>query len=202
MRKFYNMDFDYGREGRRGYFLENVLTLSPVEKALKPPSDRRGFPDYPEAPRFLFDRKAGRPPFDLELMHDYWLASDRAKSVFEAADPEGFAFLACDVRLPHGDYDGPPYWLCDVVRVLDALDETRSRLKIGIREDKAYRDFGKKYYELTGLGELIFREDAIGGAHVFRMAHMERTIICDQVVKDACRAARLKGIRFDDTSKI
>jgi hypothetical protein len=34
-----------------------------------------------------------------------------------------------------GQYDGPKFWLCDVVRVLDALDESQSRLRIGIRDD-------------------------------------------------------------------
>ena len=84
----------------------------------------------------------------------------------------------------------------------DALDEARSRLKIGIREDKAYIDFGKKYYDITGGGELVFREDAIDDAHVFRMAHLERTVICDQTMKDTCKATGLKGIKFDDAAKV
>jgi hypothetical protein len=158
---------------------------------------RRGFRDYPEVPRFLFDKKVGRSPRDLELFHAYWLVSDRTKSVFEAVDPAGFAFLACDVRLPRGDYDGPPYWLCDVVRVLDALDEAQSHLKIGIREDRAYSDFGKKYYSFSGGRELVFRDDAIGDAHVFRIEYLQAVVICDQTMKDACKAGGLKGIKFD-----
>jgi Immunity protein family (Imm11) len=148
-------------------------------------------------PRSLFDKSAGRLPQDLEEVGAYWLVSDRTKSVFEAVDPAGFAFLACDVRPPSGDYDGPGYWLCDVVRVLDALDEARSRLKIGIREDKAYSDFGKKYYSLAGGRELVFRDDAIGDAHVFRMEYLQPVVICDQTLKDACKAGGLKGIEFD-----
>jgi hypothetical protein len=201
-RKFYNMNFDCGRSNAPGLFLENLLSLAPDEKVLRPPSGRRGFPDYPEAPRFLFDKKRGRWPLDLELFHAYWLVSDRTRSVFEAADSAGFAFLACDVRLPRGDYDGPRYWLCDVIRVLDALDEARSRLKIRIREDERHIDFGKKYYSLVGRAELVFRDNAIGDAHVFRMAYMDGTIICDQTMKDAGKAAGLKGIRFDDASKL
>jgi hypothetical protein len=182
--------------------VENLSCLAPDEKILRTPPGRRGFPNYPEAPRFLFDKKRGLLPKDLELYHEYWLVSDRAKSVFEAVDRAGFTFLACDVRLPHGDYDGPPYWLCDVIRVLDALDETRSRLKIRIREEERYIDFGKKYYGKLGDGELVFRDDAVGDAHVFRMMFMEYVAICDQTMKDACRAAGLKGIRFDDASKL
>jgi hypothetical protein len=132
-------------------------------------------------------------PQDLEEFHAYWLVSDRAKSVFQAVDPAGFAFLACDVRLSSGDYDSPGYWLGDVVRVLEALDEARSRLKIGIREDKAYSDFGKKYYSLAGGRELVFRDDAIGDAHVFRMEYLQPVVICDQTMKDARKADGAKG---------
>jgi hypothetical protein len=182
----YEMTFDYNRQGKRGFLLENRLSMAPDEKALRPPPGRRGFRDYPEAPRFLFDKSAGRLPQDLEQVGNYWLVPDRTKSVFEAVDPAAFAFLACDVRLPSGDYDGPPYWLCDVVRVLDALDEAQSRLTIGIREDKAYSDFGKKYYSVAGGRALVFRDDAIGDAHVFRMEYLQPTVICDQTMKDAC----------------
>jgi len=201
-RKFYHMSFDYGRGGMPGYLLQNLERLAPDEHGLVTPPGQRGFRKYPEPPCFLLDKKAGRLPTDLELFHAYWLVSDRTKSVFEAVDPAGFAFLACEVRLPRGDYDGPGYWLCDVIRVLDAVDETQSRLKIGIRDDKAYRDFGKKYYSLAGGAELVFREDAIGDAHVFRLAYQEPTVICDQVLKDACKSAGLKGVKFKDASKL
>jgi hypothetical protein len=196
-RKFFHMIFDYNRQGQRGFSPENVLSLAPDEGALRPPPGRRGFRDYPEAPCFLFDKGVGRLPQDLEEVGNYWLVSDRTKSVFEAVDPAGFAFLACDVRVPSGDYDGQGYWLCDVVRILDALDEARSRLKIGIREDKAYSDFGKKYYSLAGGRELVFRDEAIGDAHVFRMEYLHAVVISDQAMKDACKAAGLKGIKFD-----
>jgi Protein of unknown function (DUF1629) len=189
-REFYLMTFDYNRQGKKGYLLENLPSLAPDEKAIRPPPGRRGFRDYPEPPRFLFDKSVGHLPQDLEQFGNYWLVSDRTKSLFEAVDPAAFAFLACDVRLPSGDYDGPPYWLCDVVRVLDALDEAQSRLQIGIRESKAYSDFGKKYYSLAGGHELVFRDDAVGDAHVFRMEYLPPEIICDQTMKGACKAAR------------
>ena len=73
-------------------------------------------------------------------------------------------------------------------------------MKIGIREDKDYIDFGQKYYRLPI--DLVFREDAIGDAHVFRMAYMQPTVICDQAMKDTCKGAGLKGIMFDDASKL
>jgi hypothetical protein len=202
-RKFYHITFDYDRRGKPGFLLENLQSLVPSEheQARRLPPGRRAFRDCPEVPRFLFDRSVGRLPLDLEQYYAYWLISDRTKSVFEAVDPAGFTFLACDVRPPSGDYDGPGYWLCDVVRVLDALDEARSHLTIGIREDKAYSDFGKKDYSMAGGCQLLFRDDAIGDAHVFRMEYLQPVVICDQTMKDACKAAGLKGLKFNDFSK-
>ncbi len=112
------------------------------------------------------------------------------------------SFLRCDFRWSRGEYDGQAYSLCDVVRVLDALDEERSRLKIAIREDERYSDFGKKYYSTLGGGDLVFRNEAIGEAHVFRMAYMEYAVISDQIMKNAFRAAGLRGILFDDVSRL
>jgi hypothetical protein len=192
-REFYKMTYDYNTRGNPDYLVENLSSLAPREEVLRTPRGRRGFPDYPEAPRVLFDKKRGRWPRDLELCHEYWLVSDRAKSIFETIDPAGFAFVACDVRLPHGDHGGPPFWLCDVIRVLDALDEARSRLKIRIREEERYIDFGKKYYSIVGGDALVFRDDSVGDVHVFRMMYMNYVVIRDQEMKDTCRAAGLKG---------
>ncbi|WP_422678576.1 imm11 family protein [Bradyrhizobium ottawaense] len=49
--------------------------------------------------------------------------------------------------------------------------------------------------------KLVFREAAIGNAHIFRMAYDEATVICDQEFKDACKSAGLRRIRFRDPSK-
>ncbi|WP_370989740.1 imm11 family protein [Bradyrhizobium sp. DN5] len=47
-------------------------------------------------------------------------------------------------------------------------------------------------------------EAAIGNAHIFifRVAHYDAAIICDQDLKDACKSTGLKRIRFEDVSKL
>ncbi len=75
------------------------------------------------------------------------------------------------MTVSQGKYDGPGCWLCDVVRVLDALDETRSRLKIRRRGEPGYIYSGAKLYDLSGAEELVFKEDIVGDCHAFRMAH-------------------------------
>jgi hypothetical protein len=190
-RKFYKMEQDFRASSAPGYRIENETRLLFGRRILGPGPEQRGFPIYPEAPRILFDKKLGRPVRDLEQCSDYWLISDRMKAVLEATDAEGFAFVKCEVRLRDGE-PGPDYWLCDVVRVLDAVDEMASRLKI-------YDEAGEKTYSLRGGANLVFKEDVVGSAHVFRMAHLEAAVICDEQIKDACRAAHLRGVALIDT---
>ncbi|MCP3476986.1 DUF1629 domain-containing protein [Bradyrhizobium sp. CCGUVB1N3] len=192
-RKFYVIGPDYRVGGKPGFRLEDNNIL---------PRGHYHLPPFDEPPRFVFDKKAGDLPYDLESYYGFWLVSDRTKAVLETVDPKGLSFVLCDVRIPNGVCDGSRYWFCDVLRVLDALDEAKSRLKIGIRDDDRYRDFGKKFYDFSGGAELVFREDAVGDAHVFRMAHHGSTVICDGVLKDACKSAGLKRIWFEDVSKL
>jgi hypothetical protein len=175
--------------------LENLEVLQPGRLHLGPPSGRRGFAEFPEAPRFRLHKKRGklRLPRDLERYSAYWLISDRAKTVLQSIDPSGFAFARCEVWGPDGLIN-PPFWLCDVVRVLDAVDEEASQIIIKYGERT-----GDKYYSL--VGEMAIKEDVVGPNLVFRVAHAESWVFCDQEIKDACQAAGLKGISFTETLK-
>ncbi len=53
-------------------------------------------------------------------------------------------------------------------------------------------DHGEKYYLLNTGMSLVFRGDVVGAAHIFRMAHFEVAVTCDQTMKDACKQADLK----------
>ncbi|QOZ70770.1 DUF1629 domain-containing protein [Bradyrhizobium arachidis] len=192
-RRYYEMGPDYSVGGRPGYWLEDESILPPYEVFRLPAST---------APAsFVFDKSKGSLPYDLEPYYGWWLISDRTKAVLEGLDPEAFVFVPCHVRVPQGSYHGPDYWLCDVVRVLDALDESQSRLIIRIEDNPRSLDFGKKVYLALPGSKRVFTEAAIGKAHIFRMAHAEADVICDQDMKDACKAAGLKRIRFKDVSK-
>lgn len=96
-------------------------------------------------------------------MSGYWLVSARLRQVMEAIDPEAFITNA-DYRLADGS-EGPTYFLCDVIRTVDALDEEASQLNIVISDD--YEE--GKYYRLTGDVRLAFKRDVLGSAHVFRL---------------------------------
>jgi hypothetical protein len=193
-RKFYKVSIKSGG-GRIGLELENKAAIIPTGRyVLIPPPGQRGFPVFEETPCFVFDKRRGRMPRDLEEFHDYWLVSDRMKRVLEAVDAEGIAFEKCETRVPTGE-SGGDYWLCDVLRIIDAVDEAASNLKIEW-------DRGHKIYSLMGGANLVFDKSAVGPAHVFRMAHLEASVICDSLFKTKCNAAGLKGIDFRDVSKI
>ena len=95
----------------------------------------RGFPPLRETPRLVYYPSEGWPPEDLEAgMSGYWLVSGRLREVMAAVDPGAFAFRETDYRLADGAMGGP-YFLCDVIRTIDALDEAASQLKIIVSDD-------------------------------------------------------------------
>ncbi|HKA80415.1 MAG TPA: DUF1629 domain-containing protein [Xanthobacteraceae bacterium] len=191
-RKFYRIGPDLRVYGPLGFRIENTEALTRGGRVLTPPAGKRGFPPFPEPPRLVVDRKLGRAPRDLEQYDYYWLVSDRTKGVLEAVDPDAVAFVKCATGFAgHTAEEG--YWLCDVVRVRDAVDESASRLRI--EEER-----GAKIYNLMGGASIIFQEDIVGTAHLFRMAYLEAAVFCDQQLKDACKAAGLKGLGFRDAA--
>jgi uncharacterized protein DUF1629 len=191
-RRFYDIGPNFGRGGPASFEVENDTLLLHGQRVLVPPHGRRGFPDYPEPPRVLIGARRGRPPRDLEQYHAYWLISGRTKLVFDAVDATGFSFVRCETRMANGGHS-PEYWLCDVIRVLDAVDETVSRMKIDYRH-------GVKMYDLMGHVSLVFKENVVGSAHIFRLTHLTAATICDERLKAACEVAELSGIKFKDMS--
>jgi Immunity protein family (Imm11) len=162
-----------------------------ISAGFAPLPEERGFCDTSRIPTFVFKGKTER---DFEEYGGYWLISDRMKRFLERFDPEAFAFLKCKVQLPNGAR-APFRWLCDVVRVLDALDEKKSEVEIRTT------DSGNKMYSFSVGAKLIFKEDVVGSHHVFRMMHFSPTIICDGGMKTECKAAGLSGLSFIEAAK-
>lgn len=158
---------------------------------IEPPN---GDPDqYPERPQLVHVPKLGGLPRDFEDIAGMWIVSEALKRVFESVDPEGFAFAACDFTLADATL-GPRYYFCGVLRTLDALDESASRLKIEVG------DFvNGKYYDRSGGANLVLREDVITPAHVF-MTPFALDVFCDRTLHDAVVAADLSGVRFIDAA--
>ena len=152
------------------------------------------FREYLEQPLFLADEKRGRIHRDLEIHSGFWFISEKMRSVLQAVDPEAFSLIECSIQSPDGSRQ-PPRWLCDVVRVLDALDEMQSKVRVGVADN------GSKYYLRGGDEKLIFDQAVVGASHIFRMKYCESRVICDEELRLACKSADLKGISFVDPSK-
>jgi hypothetical protein len=194
---FFTLEPDWRITRKPGFTFENEEKLAQGCRTLGPEPGRRGFPTYPDPPRVLIDPKRGGPPHDWQRYSGYWLISDKLKAVLDAVDPEGCAFVKCDVRYLGGEAsDG--YWLMDIVRLLDAVDESASRLNI--RYDD--RSVGGKYYIFSSGTSLVLKLDIVGSAHVFGLTFADNSMFCDGEFKDACRRAGIKGMTFQKCGAI
>lgn len=170
-----------------GIVIENEeALLTPPRMIIRPVNG--GIPELPETPRLIHKNSGKRLPRDLEGgFSGYWLVSERLKNVFESTDADAFQFSPCSFIAKDGT-QSPPYYLCDVVRTIEALDRENSSFKTEIDHDF---ETGEACELISFLGgaSLSFHRDAIGSAHVFRMAENELAIICDRVMYEAIRNA-------------
>lgn len=159
-----------------------------------PPGQKYGFPEFPEKPRFRPDQAyRSRPPKHLEGVGLYWLVSQRVKDVLEAIDPSGVVFSDCDVFYASGKPVKENYYLCDVIREVNALDEGRSNLNYVVED-------GYEYYSLLPDSEISFNADILGNAHIFRQEKIA-AIFCDALLKNSlCRAGIKDPRHFRDVS--
>lgn len=206
---YYNMNTDFTHGGSPGWKFLNYDTVQKDYKGISPvPPWPNGvtasptggpwrFPVFVETPRFLFDRKLERPPRDVENIDGFWIVSAKMKTVLEATDPEACEFRPCETVLTSGD-PGPERWLCTITRAfLGAVDlEATEGLLVRTNPN------GSISYTPTPLTKLRFKRDVVGGAHLFHVVAVpSRFLYCDQIMKDACKRAGLKGIRFAETAR-
>nr|WP_292015518.1 DUF1629 domain-containing protein [Mesorhizobium sp.] len=127
-RRFFKFDSDL--RGGKGHGVrianEDALITPGLIVFAPPPAKGHGFAELPEKPQLVHYPKEGKMPRDLEILHGYLIVSERLKRVFEDVDAAGFEFVDCDFTLADGS-QGPKYYLADVVRVLDAIDEARRK---------------------------------------------------------------------------
>ncbi|MDQ7306486.1 DUF1629 domain-containing protein [Stenotrophomonas sp. Sm3119] len=191
------------RQGRwRGVEFENLeRLLSTDHLSLRPRGG--GFPHLREMPRLVFNPEAGDPPRDLEGgFSGYWLMSERLRLAILSVDPLACAFVECDYRLVDGS-PGPRYFLCDVVQERDALDERASTVSIETGPDFP----SGRFYDVVGGSRLVFRPEALAGAHLFLTPH-SYFAFCDGMLREAIAAAGIDveqgrdGVSFLDVTDL
>jgi hypothetical protein len=161
---------------------------------MPPELTRRGFRDYPARPAFRISTRLGRRPDDIERMDEFWLVSAQAKQVLAGIAGSDFWFLPVDT-IVEGDETRQTWFLCDVVTMLDAIDEPRSRVRVSVD------DRGERIHLISPLDCLAFDETVVGTHRLFRLTTNFRAVICDDVVRSAVRSAKLKGLMFRDARK-
>lgn len=152
------------------------------------------FPNYLEKPRVLLEGKPGRALADLRNQDGFWFVSRALKTLLEQMDPNACEFRECETVFASGDA-GPEYWLCSVTRFFFGKDVIACEAIEGLTLRPAPNGFFD--YVVYPQTKIRFKPEAIGSAHLFRVVELGRSIFCDQSVKDACRAAGIKGVRFD-----
>ncbi|WDJ96664.1 DUF1629 domain-containing protein [Xanthomonas campestris pv. incanae] len=196
---FYILRSDMGGGGRgHGVEFENEDAVPfPIADSL--PGEDAGLAALKETPRLRYDSRIGDMPDDLDSgFKDYWLVSEPLKQVLEAADPEGFAFALCDFRLEDGT-PGEPHYLCEVVRIIDAIDEETSTVTVLTGYPNG------KYYSLVGGAKLAFRKDVVGTAHAFRTPYTADAF-CDRFLRDTLisrgfgKSPKNRGVRLIDAA--
>ncbi|MBN5143191.1 DUF1629 domain-containing protein [Stenotrophomonas maltophilia] len=202
--EFFLLMPDTTRGGRgHGVVFENVKQLrTPPRLILRP--EKGSFPPMAEKPSLVYSAKKGSLPEDLEGgMSGYWMVSERLRDALVSVDPAGFEFVECDYRLADGS-EGPRYFLCDVTRELDAVDEGASQFRI--ITDEGYP--GGKFYDLKGGASLAFRKDVVGQAKVFRTPYSGGLVFCSRELRDAVWDAGIggpgesRGLWFTDAADI
>ncbi|HDS0949016.1 TPA: DUF1629 domain-containing protein [Stenotrophomonas maltophilia] len=177
--KFYLARPDTRSGGRgRGVVLDNKRDV-PLARHLSLPAGSGGLSASVEIPRLRYDHLVGDMPQDLEGgFKGYWLVSMPLKRLLESMDPTGFLFRECVFTLEDGSA-GEDHFLCEVVRTLDAIDESASNVRV---LQEGYPN--GKFYDIAGGASLAFREDVVAGSHVFRTP-FTADVYCDRAMRDA-----------------
>jgi|CXWL01.1.fsa_nt_gi hypothetical protein len=150
-----------------------------------------GIPEFPYPPPLAYDRKLGPPPQHVVSFLGSWLVSDAFKRFAEKIDPGGFEFALCDTSKLVINGERPIYWVCDLKRVGDFLDEANSEnIKI-VEEAPGWRSLLPLSYS-----RMAVHRDRMGqDAHVFGIIESVSKF-CDQHFRDGFKAAKLGPLTF------
>jgi hypothetical protein len=156
-----------------------------------------GVPLEPETPILLINmQEAASPLSDIEpALGQRWYISRRTKDLFKSLDAGAFDFRRTQARLltKEGEQvEGPEYYICDVVRFVDALDEQRSRVTVRgpMRTVSVFGD------------QNTFRAAQVNGHSIFRPMYSTSRIACTEDFRAAVQRAGLTNFRFEKMGTI
>jgi hypothetical protein len=149
---------------------------------------------FSEPPKIAFKRKKGRGRLRdaYSIMLGIWLVSDRLKVLLKRLDPDAFAFVQAEVDYSNLDEPGPAMWFCDIVRMLDCVDEEHSVIR--------YQQ-GIPWKNYLGLVDVKMRPEVVGSAHAFRLTFSTLAQIVDDVFVAAVKREKMIGFHFVDIQR-
>jgi len=144
-------------------------------------------------PQISFDRRRKRGNLiDAWPVFGMWFVSDRLKTLLEQVDPHAFEFVATQVDYNKFEEPGPAYWLCNLARQLDCIDDENSQFTL-------YNEVNFKAYR--ALINIKMHADVVGDAHAFRLVHKSSAWIVDDVFMQAMTGAKIRAWRFEPIQK-
>lgn len=191
-RKFYRLFWIARQTKVAGIQLLNDAELfaGTAYRTLAPPGILiLGFRHYPVRPRFRISTRLGRKLNDIEFFGNYWIVTEHAKKVLAELSGTDFAFLAVEAEVDPG-LASQIIWLCDVIPMLDAVDDYRSKVTV------LKGDSGERIHEISANTRLVFHEAIVNSHHAFRLTTNFLTIICDDVFKARINEAGVTGLSF------
>ncbi|MGQ0682920.1 imm11 family protein [Bradyrhizobium sp.] len=186
-RKYFQLDVDFGFPSAPQRIWVNEKKIRENFRS-DPHKPFRGL-TLSEPPKIAFDRKKRRGALrDADtIMLGIWLVSDRLKNLLERIDPEAFAFERAEVDYSNFDEPGPAFWFCDIVRMLDCVDEENSVIRY--QEDISWTNY-------LALIDVRMKPEIVGAAHAFRLTKSTLIQIVDDVIVKAAKAEKIRGFRF------
>ena len=133
---------------------------------------------------------------DLDVVRGFYIVSDKCRDVMVSIDRMAFEFLECQCF----DKKGKRLerrWLCDVVRVVNIVDEDRVQFRI------VTGSHGERYYIVNAYDDIFFKEHLVDeGAHIFNMRKFCIETVVDETFQNAFKAHGLKkNFSFEDTAR-
>lgn len=200
MRKFYVLtpDFRISTYTDYDFVNEDQVTPSPIGN----PNGGRfgshefglGINPYSATPRLEFNPRK-KKFCDIYPGLETVFYSDRMKALLEGIDPNAFEWLKIEAGQGQGEPPLAPYWIGDVIRVLECVDEAKS----DIEYHKV--DWDPNYHGYKTLKHLIMKPDLSPEHHIFRLRFTFRDIIVDDVIRDAIVKSKYKGCDFKEVGE-
>ena len=132
-------------------------------------------------------------PRDIVRWSHFFLISKVVKDVIETVAPGSCAFVRCETVTSTGE-PARETWLCSATTVF---------LGAVVREESKGLEWrvgptGKPCFtpRRTDHMDVKLHHEIIGSAHLFRLAENPPNFFCDDVFKDTCKKAGIKGARF------